>query len=231
MGPRVGGGRTRRCPASGRGDWRRGAPGRGAAGTPGCGPSSHPAPVPGTSPRSPHPSSQPPLHPHLSVSVPLLSPPLSFSPSLCSGSPCAHQRLPRLGFCSISARLHHIEPRWPQGPLPRWPDLVSHPSLEQEGELPPRFPAQPPAKPGPPACGQHAENGAYPYPPGSRGGGATLTGWELLHRQGWRGGRPWPTAGRPCLITGRATAPSSRKDSPRALLASLLVAPETRRHG
>ena len=178
MGPRVGGGRTRRCPASRRGDWRRGAPGRGAAGTPGCGPSSHPAPVPGTSHRSPHPSSQPPLHPHLSVSVPLLSPPLSFSPSLCSGSPCAHQRLPRLGICSISARLHLIAPRWPQGPLPRWPDLVSHPSLEQEGELPPRFPAQSPAKPGPPACGQHAENGAYPYPPGSRGGGATLTGWE-----------------------------------------------------
>ena len=128
MGPRVGGGRTRRCPASGRGDWRRGAPGRGAAGTPGCGPSSHPAPVPGTSPRSPHPSSQPPLHPHLSVSVPLLSPPLSFSPSLCPGSPCAHQRLPRLGFCSISARLHLIEPRG--GPKGRCPGgLTLSPTL------------------------------------------------------------------------------------------------------
>lgn len=169
----------------------------------GYGPSSCPA-ARGASPRSPHPSSQPPLHPHLSVSVPLLSLPLSFSPPSAPIPACAHQHLPRLGFCTVSAGLHLIALRWPQGPVPRWPDLVSHPSPEQEGELPPGLPAQPLAKPGPPACGQHAENGEYPYWPGSRGGGATLTGWEAVLRPGAvaqerREGRPPLAHGGPAV--------------------------------
>lgn len=195
--------------------------------SPGCGPSSCPAPR-GASPRSPHPSSQPPLHPHLPASVPLLSLPLSFSPPSAPIPACAHRHLPHLGFCALSAGLHLIELRWPQGPVPRWPDLVSHPSPEQEGELPPRLPAQPLAKPGPPACGQHAENGEYPYPPGSLGGGATLTG--CCTRKAGGAAAPGPL--RPGRAWSRgASAPSSRKDSPRALLASLPVAPETRRQG
>ena len=135
----------------------------------------------------PSPSSQPkaPLHLHLSLRLS----PTAFSTSPHPSAPgppihTHHRPVPsqvlfhkcRVAFSSCHGDPRPITQGPGQVPLLRWPDLVSRPSPEQEGELPAPLPAQPPAQPGPPPCSQHAENGEYPQPGLAKGatGGATL---------------------------------------------------------
>lgn len=168
--------------------WLRGAPARGPAASPGLDPSSHLAP------RPPFPSITPPpaLSLRLLYAYTCLS--VSFSTAF-STTPYAPMPLPRVlpytptivlshhsfhkcrvAFSSCRGDAHPIARGRAQVPPLRWPDRVSRPSPEQEGELPAPLPAQPPAQPGPPPCSQHAENGEYPQPGLAKGapGGATL---------------------------------------------------------
>lgn len=208
----------------------------------------------------PTPSSQPkaPLRLHLS---------LCLSPTAFSTSPYAPMPLPRVlpytptivlshhlfhkcrvAFSSCRGDARPIARGRAQVPLLRWPDRVSHPSPEQEGELPAPLPAQPPAQPGPPPCSQHAENGEYPQPGLAKGapGGATLKRTEEAMpvpgalSPGRVGQRPanfplWDHAWLPGGVgrggRGAVASPSPRKAALGFFLASLPVAPETRRHG
>lgn len=114
------------------------------------------------------------------------------------------------------------------GVLPcRGPDLVSHPSPEQQGDVPAPLPAQPPAQPGAPPRSQHAENGEYPKAVGAPGATPkqapeALPGPGALPPRSHWGDRAW-------LLGLRSLLP--RRAVLRPFLTSHPVALETRRQG
>lgn len=150
--------------------WLRGAPARGLLPAQGWPPFSLSHSPPALSPRAPlHLSLS--LSPHFSPSAPIsLLRVLPRTPTIL----LSHLRS---GFlrAGVHSHLAMVSPR-PHRPGDRpgsdcsgQPDLVSHPSPEQEGEFPAPLAAQPPAQPGAAPCGQHAENGECPHPGSRRG--------------------------------------------------------------
>lgn len=154
------------------------SPSQGASASPGLAPSSHPTPGPHSVTPTPssrpkgsftpqslsHSPHSPPECPHLSVRVLPCMPTILLS-HLTSGFLRAgvHSHL-----AMVYPRPCHPGDR-PGSHCSGRPDLVSHPSPEQEGEFPAPLAAQPPAQPGAAPGGQHAENGECPRPGSRRG--------------------------------------------------------------